>query len=327
MLLQVSPDEILMGIRIARKTTCHVLHRGNSASYLYLSRDRGRTWRQHGVATEGVPDRWWVPATGTIRSLAFDQGFTCRDSIDRGMTWSAPVTGRLLGDWQRDILQEKTWNLLYGFACLNDGALLAVILHGYQDLYARIPHCGQGTWGTEIAQPYCTLSRDQGRTWSEPVPMDHAASMIGDRPDSPCGGFSETCVAQLPNGRIVALARPFRAPFMWQTHSEDGGRTWRMACYAPFSGAGGPVLVATRSGYLALLKRGPGCGLYISIDGGTNWDEGTMIDFPDSFNGSAVEVEPDVILVVYPQSMDEIRPSMVRAQRIRITPDGPIPVG
>jgi hypothetical protein len=99
-----------------------------------------------------------------------------------------------------------------------------------------------------------------------------------------------------------------------------------MACYAPFSGAGGPVLVATRSGYLALIKRGPGCGLHISTDGGVNWDEGTMIDFPDSFNGSAFEVEPDVILVVYPQSMDEIRPSSVRAQRIRITPDGPIPV-
>jgi hypothetical protein len=252
--------------------------------------------------------------------------FTCRDSTDRGRTWSEPMACTLLGDWSRDLLREKTWNGVCGFARLNDGTLLAVILHGYKGLYDVIPNHGQGTWGTEIAQPYCTLSRDQGCSWSEPVPMDHAALNEGDPPDSPCGGFSETSVAQLSGGRIVALARPFRSPFMWQTHSEDGGQTWRLACYAPFSGAGGPVLVATRSGYLVSLKRGPGVGLHFSADGGLNWDQGTMIDFPSSFNGSALEVEPDVLLVVYPQAMDEIRPSYIRAQRIRMTPAGPIPM-
>ena len=47
---------------------------------------------------------------------------------------------------------------------------------------------------------------------------------------------------------------------------------------------------------------------------------------PASFNGSMIEVEPDVILVAYPESMGEIRPSYIRAQRIRITPEGPVPV-
>jgi hypothetical protein len=243
------------------------------------------------------------------------------------LTWGSPVAGQLLGDWQRDLLRERTWNWLYGFCRLNDGVLLAVILHGYEGLYASIPNAGHMTWGTELAQPYCTLSRDEGRTWSEPVPMDRASSHLSGVPESPCGGFSETAVAQLPSGRIVAVARPFRSPFMWQTQSDDGGHTWRMACYAPFSGAGGPVMIATRSGYLALIKRGPGLGLHLSTDGGLNWDEGTMIDFPSSFNGSAIEVEPDVILVVYPESMDEARPSYIRAQRIRITPDGPMPEG
>ena len=50
-----------------------------------------------------------------------------------------------------------------------------------------------------------------------------------------------------------------------------------------------------------------------------------MIDLPSSFNGSTIGVEPDLVLVVYPESMDEIRPSYVRAQLIRITPDGPVP--
>jgi hypothetical protein len=216
---------------------------------------------------------------------------------------------------------------MFGFDRLNDGTLIVVILHGYVGMTDAVPNHGQGTWGSELAQPYCTLSRDQGMTWSEPVPMDNAALSDGDTPDSPCGGFSETGVAQLPGGRIVALARPFRSPFMWQTQSEDGGRAWRMACYAPFSGAGGPQLVATRSGHLACIKRGPGVGLHMSFDGGLNWDEGTMIDFPGSFNGRAIEVEPDVVLVVYPQTMDEIRPAPVHAQRIRLTRDGPVPLG
>ena len=39
-----------------------------------------------------------------------------------------------------------------------------------------------------------------------------------------------------------------------------------------------------------------------------------------------VEVEPDVVLVVYPEAMDDKRPAYVRAQLIRITPDGPVPI-
>ena len=63
----------------------------------------------------------------------------------------------------------------------------------------------------------------------------------------------------------------------------------------------------------------------ISTDGGLNWDEGTMIDYTTSFNGSALEVEPDVVLVAYPDTMDEIRPGFAITQRLRITPDGPVP--
>ena len=74
------------------------------------------------------------------------------------------------------------------------------------------------------------------------------------------------------------------------------------------------------------IKRGPAVSLHISTDGGVNWDEDTIIDYPASFNGSMIEVEPDVILVAYPESMGEIRPSYIRAQRIRITREGPVPV-
>ena len=328
-LLKLAADEIIMAMLIGRDTSCPGLNATNSATHFYSSRDGGRSWSRYGTATEGIPGPWFAAAPGLIRALQCGQtefAFTFRDSTDKGLTWSKPRGGQLLGDWRRDILRDGTWNALFGFAQLNDGTLLGAILHGYKDLAKIIPNHGQGTWGAAVAQPYCTLSRDQGLSWSEPVPMDNAALNDGDKPDGPCGGFSEISVAQLPGGRIVALARPFNSPFMWQTHSEDGCKTWRMACYAPFSGAGGPQLVATRSGYLVSIKRGPGLGLHFSTDGGLNWDEGTMIDLPTSFNGSAIEAEPDVVLVVYPQCMDEIRPSYVRAQLIRMTPEGPEPI-
>ena len=102
--------------------------------------------------------------------------------------------------------------------------------------------------------------------------------------------------------------------------------TWRVVTYEPFSGAGGPQLLCTQSGYLVSVKRGPALSLHISMDGGMNWDQGTIIDYHASFNGQILEVEPDVVLVVYPESMGEIRRSFARAQLIRITPDGPLPL-
>ena len=330
-LCKLSDDEIIVTLIIGRESSCFSLNDDNSALHFYRSNDRGRTWSRYGepMAPSLAPrGHWIVIQPGVIRAFFFDlekRCFVCRDSEDGAQTWSDPVQGTLLGDWERDVFYEKAWNVVFNLVGLRDGTLLAVILHGYEGMTDNIPNHGEGTWGTALAQPYCSLSNDRGMTWSEPVPMDDATLDLGAKPDSPCGGFSETAVAQLPSGKIVAVARPYSSPFMWQTESDDGGKTWRQACYAPFSGAGGPTMVASDSGYLALIKRGPGAGLHFSADEGVNWDDGTMIDYPSVFNGAAIEVEPDVVLVVYPQSMDEIRPSYARAQRIRLTVDGPIP--
>ena len=84
--------------------------------------------------------------------------------------------------------------------------------------------------------------------------------------------------------------------------------------------------MATHSGYLVSITRGCGLELHYSVDGGVNWDEGTSIDLPNSYNGHAIEVEPDIVLVVYPIAMDEIRPALMRTLRIKMTPDGPVPL-
>ena len=81
-------------------------------------------------------------------------------------------------------------------------------------------------------QPTTVVPATVSHVASRGAGVDNAARHLGDRPDSPCGGFDETPVAQLPSGRIVALSRPHASPFMWQTHSDDGGKTWQRQIYA-----------------------------------------------------------------------------------------------
>ncbi len=345
-LLRLSDDEILMVFDDQRPgSNDPALPRIS----LMTSKDNGRNWQRHAELSlePGNPRampwglRWFVPRPGIVRAFTLsnvwtggeqmpgsDDGalLTLQDSDDKCRTWSAPAPCELLGDWNRDIFREGCWNHIYGGTRLRDGTLLMLVLHGYRQLQEIIPNRGQGTWGSECAQPYVSRSEDDGMTWTEPVPMDNATVNDGIKPNGPHGGFSETCFAELPSGRIVAHARPFAAPYMWRTHSDDGGRSWRVVTYEPFSGAGGPQLLCTQSGYLVSVKRGPAVSLHISTDGGMNWDQGTIIDYHASFNGQILEVEPDVVLVVYPESMGEIRRSFTRAQLIRITADGTLPL-
>ena len=85
-------------------------------------------------------------------------------------------------------------------------------------------------------------------------------------------------------------------------------------------------MVVTRSGYLAVVGRETGLGLHVSLDGGLNWDAGTLLDHDCWFNGWLTEAEPDVLLVFYYYpSINGYAKVIPRMQRIRITPEGPVP--
>ena len=340
---QLASGRLLMVTNKIRAASPFVDDPGKTTFHLYMSDDAGRTWSPHGepfVQPPGEPLGYLHEIQpGTLRAMVFrddppgaaqecetfteGSGFYYRDSQDEAVTWSSWRYSKLNGDWHAELFGDNAQCIPAGFAQLRDGTLLTALLRNTHRP-APVDNMGQGTWPTNwMPQPYCTVSTDQGRSWSQPAPMDNAALQDGDPPDSPVADFTETPIAELPSGRIIAMSRPCAAPFMWQTYSTDGGRTWQQACYAPFSGSGGPALVVTHSGYLVLVARCTGVGMHISTDEGANWTSGAMLDSPACFNGGMLEVEPDVVLVIYHVNIDV--PAHIRTQRIAITPDGPVP--
>lgn len=66
---------------------------------------------------------------------------------------------------------------------------------------------------------------------------------------------------------------------------------------------------------IACAHRFPLYSINTSLDDGVNWDEGTVIDYPVWAMGAMLEVEPDVMLVIYRAAM---RDQPLRAQLIEI---------
>jgi hypothetical protein len=331
-------DEIVAAINVGRDASVQ----GTNAkwtSYFYSSPDHGRTWNRRDDSKEGgrtfnpaegaiFPGFPLQVAPGTMRAWLWSkeaETIAYRDSTDKAASWSESKPCTRTGDWHK-FWESHDWYGLNWVEKLKNGNLLAILHCGHRGTHKTIKDKTWMTWPGFHTESWATLSPDMGLSWSPPVPTDHAAGLPDESGAHPNIDMIEPTVAQLPTGRIVLLARPCASPFMWQTHSDDGGQTWSMACYAPFTGHGYANLVCTTSGYLVVVKRGPGLALNISVDRGVNWDQGTMIDYAGSFNGRMVEVEPDVVLMIYPEAGDEVRPSYVRTQLIRITPDGPVPL-
>ena len=126
---------------------------------------------------------------------------------------------------------------------------------------------------------------------------------------------------QLSDGRIMVLIRPIYSPWMWETWSHDGGRTWGPCVRGPFPGYATPNVVRTACGALLIAHRLPWLTVHCSLDEGRTW-QGTIIDSGTWAMGAMREVEPNVVFYVY---WDSFELSM-RAQYLRVTPSGLEPV-
>ncbi len=186
--------------------------------HVYRSSDHGRTWRE----AERIALEWGV--TGTINYGGFSF-LRLKDgrlalaghryvpdnkggglpvisfSADNGATWTP---ARIVG---REVAPDDGWYLMNDrLKQLSTGRLLLPVAHA-------VP--GSGSEG-DLAESGCFYSDDAGVTWKQ-------SKLV--RPTGALRGMAEPCVAELPGGRVLMLARSGTG-YLVESWSEDGGITW-----------------------------------------------------------------------------------------------------
>jgi len=177
-------------------------------------------------------------------------------SSDRGETWTGP---RVL---PTPIVAPASYG---GIRRLRDGSL--VLSH-----YGMVAGAAPG-----LSAPALLRSRDEGQTWGEFAFIAYEAELEqapGVR------GINETSVAELPDGRMVAMSRTYKPDYpLYRSVSDDGGRTWRFGptalhglCPALIATDGGRLVLAYHDRYLEHAEQG---GVYVTTSGdaGESWAE------------------------------------------------------
>ena len=282
------------------------------------SKDNGRTWPDVYPLPQGMNGLLRVARDGLLTMLAVDSAppFVTKraTSQDDGKTWS-----KLEQTGEVKFPAEKPFTELYigTLLTLHDGTLLAF---GYARTHQeRITV--EARWYHQGPLPHymnvCLRSADDGQSWSAPSNLD------GPPYDEQCpliakDHTSEVSAAQTPDGKIIALVRPFGSPFMWESWSADGGATWTPQARGPFAMYGCErSMISTTSGYLIIGGRFPAMAVQVSRDSGMTW-QCYQVDTAGWANGAMIEVEPDVVLFAYGGKNE---PRTLRGQLMRITED------
>ena len=261
------------------------------------SSDHGRTWSAPEPPPADLPggiSYYYAPFVrkdGTMVLVRCDsegdpqEAMHTFESTDQGHSWTGPHRMKVEGTWPAD------FSLPAHAQCrpirLSDGTLLVAVFCKI----ATATHFQQ-----QVNTNFAFRSTDDGKTWSAPVRTD-----ANNQPVEKwfyAATLSEAGIAETDPNVVVGLSRPMIDPYMWQMDSRDGGRTWEPAAYAPFPGYC-ISLTRTDSGALVAITRYPYLAAHVSWDGARTWDQGTILDYAGWANHSAVQVEPDVVLVIY----------------------------
>jgi hypothetical protein len=146
-------------------------------------------------------------------------------------------------------------------------------------------------------------SLDDGYTWGGPISVDQ------EQLDT-----SEPVIAEYPDGRLQMLARPAKAAAMWTSLSNDRGRTWTPPEPTGYTGTY-PVVLNHSSGAVLM---GSARELRVSVDGGKTWSPTHDIGVTGMMG--VAELPDGRILMVYHTGY--FVPGRIRAQLLRITPEG-----
>ena len=247
---------------------------------LARSRDNGRTWSTPTVVVDTprddrdpsisrLPDGTLLvnyfshrPGRRGGKPYQFVHSALVR-STDGGKTWSQ----------EQPLFAE--WACSSPIRRLSDGRLILPLY------YNGTVQAAGGYYGG------VSFSTDDGKTWSEPVPIGK---------DGPFKLDAEPDIVELPKGELLAGLRPILA----FSRSTDGGRTWSTPVKAPFKGHSIYFLL-TRRNVLLLGHRIPGTSLNYSIDAGKTWSENFILAPGAGAYPSMVELPDGSIFCVFYQ--------------------------
>jgi len=208
-----------------------------------------------------------------------------RRSFDSGVTWQ-----------QQTLALPEIQRFAHFGTCFSGGVVMSdgVVLLPFYGLDKRSVRPGEFTFE---AMDVCVLrSDDRGDRWQVATIAQGGA---GD-------WFSETCLASLPTGRVVAM---IRAGEIYCSASDDGGSTW--ATPQPTGIYGEPLhLTCLASGNLlctyAHRKAPGGIRATLSRDNGVTWNAGGEVILRDDAPASdyiggpcSVQLSDESILSVY----------------------------
>lgn len=176
---------------------------------------------------------------------------------------------------QRSIDGTKTWGAPEVFLdpakCLTFPKRIRMLRDGRVILIGGIVHAPANSLRMkdcrDVLEPLLTVSKDQGKTWSEPIP-------VVPEPYRANWGGEEYDVAELPNGDLLCVFRrrvpELGAEARWQGVLKKSGDAWTPgeAGPAPFPHSGHPELLATREGPILHVATS---GIDYTTDAGQTW--------------------------------------------------------
>ena len=279
---------------------------GGDKRWLGRSTDNGKTWTAQ-EAPANMPGDVQVLKDGRLVSITVAHGTgSWSESNDSGVTWAEPTPITPSGEWPKDPDNISTgWPLQ-----LRDGTLIRFALGRHSTWTDPITK-----WGAVHCQAFAIRSTDGGKTWSTPTNLDGDSATLGNLDLTEPVGFETS-----EDGVIMCMIRPIYSPWMWETWSRDGGKTWGPCVRGPFPGYAPSNAVRTKSGVAMFPTRFPGLTMHSTRDDGMTWTH-DYIDTSIWAMGTMYEIEDNLVLFVY---MDSWRDKL-RVQRVRVTDQGLMP--
>ncbi len=233
------------------------------------SADAGKTWEQ----VSADPFKSCMNGVAGEAETALPDGTILRGVCGQYLPYNPelPKTGYL----ERSTDGSKTWGkpeILLDPAkystfpkrvrVLRDGRLIVIggVAAVPADSRNREAYC-------DMFEPLLMVSKDAGKTWSEPIPVV-PAEFRGH------WGGEEYDAAELPNGDLLCVFRrrvnEAKAEARWQGVLKKSGDTWTVGDVgpAPFPHSGHPELLATQEGPILHIATS---GIHSTTDAGKTW--------------------------------------------------------